>query len=367
MVISVEKSLLNYCLDTVEKALPTRSTIPVIENIMLEITGERLCFTATNLELEVKVNLEHPGGEPGKILLPAKIVDIVRYLPAKEVQMSINFESHRIELASGQAKYNLYGSDPADYPLVQEAVPEGDVIQLEQDYLKQVLKKVVFAASTEETRPAFNGIYFQFQGNGVTLNASDTYRLVVKTISNQVWQFEEQRYLIPAKALRELLRITAEGGNVVSIFPHQKKVVFHLGKVYFATRVLEEKYPDVSGVIPAAYKTRVSLDSKMLEDTVSRASLLAEGINQAIQLSVRQNQLQIMVSSQVGRMEEVLAARQEGEDVEVFVNSRFIMDILKVTDSKEIMVDFHGHNGPIIFRLPFDDDYLYLVLPIKME
>ena len=245
--------------------------------------------------------------------------------------------------------------------------PQDGVFKVEQRYLKQVLKEVVFATSTDETRPAFNGVLFHFEEKGITLNASDTYRLAVKKMSNEAWQFERQRYLIPAKALRDLLRILADDGEAVAVYPYNKKVVFNLGEVYFATRVLEEKYPDVSGVIPDSYKTRVLLDRKTLEETVSRAALLAEGINQAVQLSARHNQLEVKVSSQIGRMEEELPASQEGDDVEVYVNSRFVMDILKVTDAKEIIIELHGLNGPIIFRLVDDTEYLYLVLPIKME
>ncbi len=367
MVTLLNKDRLNYCLDTVEKALPARSTVPVIENILLESDGENLFFTATNLEMEIKVKLPCQSGEMGKILLPSKIVEIVRYLPAPDVELNLNWDNFRVDLTSGQAKFSLYGLDSSDYPLVEEVPAQGNLLKVEQGYLKQVLKAVLFAASTDETRPAFNGIYFSFADNAVTLNASDTYRLVVKSMSNQDWQFEQQRYLVPAKALRELLRILSDGEETVSIYPHNKQVIFNLGKVYFATRVLEEKYPDVSGVIPTSYKTRVLMERKPFEDTVSRAALLAEGLNQAVQLSVRQNQLEVMVSSQVGRMEEALPAKQEGDDVDVYVNSRFMMDILKVAEGKEIIVDFHGLNGPIIFRLINDQEYLYLVLPIKME
>ncbi len=366
MLISLKKEELNRCLDTVEKALPIRSTIPVIENILLETNGTELTFTSTNLELDIRVKIPYGGGSIGKILLPSKIVDIVRYLPAVDLEMNINWENFRIDLTSGQAKYNLFGADPVDYPMVLSDKSGNKVFTLEQSLLKNVLKSVVFAASTDESRPAFNGVLFHFKNNGLTLNASDTYRLVVKDVVNENWLSEEQRYLIPAKALRELLKIIDEDGQV-TIFPQQKQVVFNLGNVYFATRVLEEKYPDVSGVIPIEYKTRIFIERKLLEDTVGRAALLAEGLNQAVHFLVQDNCLEVKVSSQVGRMEEVLQSKQEGEAVDIFVNSRFVIDILKVIESKEVMIDFHGKTGPLVFRIPGDERYLYLVLPIKME
>jgi DNA polymerase III subunit beta len=366
LLISLKKEELNYCLDTVEKALPNRSTIPVIENILLESDGNRLTFTATNLELDIRVIIPYPGGHTGKVLLPSKIVDIVRHLPAVDLEMNINWENFKIDLCSGQAKYNLFGADPVDYPLVQANIQGNKVFTMDQSLLKNVLKAVVFAASTDESRPAFNGVLFHFKNHGITLNASDTYRLVVKDLADQKWLFEEERCLIPAKNLRELLKIMDEEGQVM-ISPQQKQVVFQMGDVYFASRVLEEKYPDVSGVIPTAYKTRIITERKLLEDTAGRAALLAEGINQAVHFSIQENRLEIKVSSQIGRMEEVLQSKQEGEAVDVFVNSRFVIDILKVMDHKEVMIDFHGKNGPLVFRMPDNEGYLYLVLPIKTE
>ena len=366
MLISLKKEELNRCLDIVEKALPTRSTMQSIENILLEYDGNELVFTATNLELDIRVKIPYSGGAVGKILLPSKIVDIVRYLPSSDLEIDINWGNLRIDLTSGQAKYNLFGANPEDYPLVQAKTAGNKVLTLDQSLLKSIIKSVVFAASTDESRPAFNGILFHFKNSGLTLNASDTYRLVVKEMLNENWLFEEQRYLIPAKALRELLKIINEEGQV-SIYPQQKQVLFHFGDVYFATRVLEEKYPDVSGVIPMEYKTRVTTERKLLEDTVGRAALLAEGLNQAVHFSIQENRLEVKVSSPVGRMEEALQSQQEGEAVEVFVNSRFVMDILKVMEKKEVVLDFHGKNGPLGFRMPGDTGYLYLVLPIKME
>ncbi|MEW5783624.1 MAG: DNA polymerase III subunit beta [Bacillota bacterium] len=366
MIVRGQKSEINRCLDIVEKALPVRSTIPVTNNILLESTGDSLIFTTTNLELEIKVKIYYEGGEQGKILLPPKVVDIVRHLPSPEVDIKLNWETFRIDLESGAARFNLYGSDPTDYPKVDEINPRAGALLIEPSHLKELLKEVVFAASTDESRPAFNGVLFQFKEKGVELTASDTYRLVVKEVSSEDWSLEEQRYLIPAKSLRELLKILDENNEQISIFPHQDQVVFHLGKVYFATRVLNEKYPNVSGVIPEHYQTRLIVERKTLEETVSRAALLAEGINQVVQFAVSDSHIDVKVSSQLGRMEEAIPVRKEGESIDIYVNSRFILDILKVVEAKEIIIDFHGTNGPIIFRLVDDLCYLYLVLPIKM-
>ncbi len=367
MFITLKKEVLSRCLNIAAKALPPHSTIPVLENILFESCDGKLTFTTTNLELEIKVALPYSDTETGKILLPRKTVDIIHHLPAPDVEMNINLESLRFDLNSGPTKFNLYGADAGEYPIIEAILPAKDAVSINRLLMKQVLKTVVFAASTDDSRPAFNGVLFLFKEKGITLISSDTYRLVVKKISDERWDFEEKKYLVPARSLRELLKILDEESSEVTIFPHQKQVAFNLGPVYFATRVLEEKYPDVSGVIPARRTTRLIVERKLMDETIGRAALLAEGVNQPVQLSAGNNQLSVRVSSQVGRMEEILPVHQEGEEIEIYVNSRFIADILKVVDLKEIIIDFHGKNGPIIFRMIDDETYLYLVLPIKME
>lgn len=367
MLIKMDRAALDRCLDTIEKALPSHSTIPVIENILFESNGNSLIFTSSNFDMVLKYKIPFSAGESGKMLLPPKIVDIVRYLPAPELEIDLNMENYRCDISSGEAKYNLYGADASEYPLVQELIPEAGILTMLQSSLKQVLKSVVFAASNDESRPAFNGVLFDFQRQEIKLISSDTYRLVVKELKNESWNLDEKKYLVPAKSLRELVKILGDNGDEVKIYPVQKNVVFSLGQVYLATRLLDENYPDVSGVIPASFSTRVKVERKQMENSIGRAALLTEGINQPVRLAVSNNKIEVKVSSQLGRMEESVNAAQDGEDIDIYINSRFVLEILKVLDQKEIIIDFHGKNGPVIFRIKEDKDYLYLVLPIKMD
>jgi len=366
--ILLPKTGLHRSLEIVEKALPKDAAVQSLENILLESDSRQLVLSSTNLELSIKVSLPFEGDEPGSVLLPPKLTDIVRLMPEQEVQLDLNQDNLHLSLSSGQSRYNLFGSDPADFPRVEELLPGSDsTITIDAPVLRDLLKMVVFAASTEETRPAFNGILFEFDGSRWNLISSDTYRLVFKSLLDGNWHFEPLRCLVPARALRELLRILDLEQEEVVVYPGKDHLVFRLPTVYFAARLLNEKYPDISSVIPEHYSTRIFVSRHELTDAVSRAALLAEGINSAIQLSLSESALFVRVSSQIGRMEESLAVKKEGEEVELYINSRFVMDILKATATEEIIIDFHGKSGPVVFRLPGDENYLYLVLPIKMN
>ena len=344
-----------------------RSTAPVINNILLEIKPGELIFSSTNYEIFIKTSLKLKNDTTGKVLLPPKIIDIVRHLPAGAVEIDINTESYGLSIHSGPARFHLYGSAGEDYPidafLAQGEAPAEFNIELGQ--LNNIIREVIFAASTEETRPAFNGILFSFTGNKLTLTSSDTYRLVVSCLVNDAWQFQDNKCLVPAKALRELLKILGDGQQTALISYKDTYFSISYGNTFFASRLLGEKYPDVSGVIPESFKTRVELDKNSLESAVARASLLTQGKNQAVNILAGPEQVEVKVSAEDGSMEEPLSAHFEGEEVDLFLNSRFVLDILKIINEEKIIIDFHGDRGPVIFRLAGNEDFLCLVLPIK--
>jgi DNA polymerase III subunit beta len=366
MEIQTNSATFTNCLDIVEKVLPIRSTMPVINNIYLEIKPGNLILAATNLEMFIRVSMPYDGNESGKILLPPKIVDIMRLFPTPDVNITIDWDNFRIEISGGLARFHLFGSDPADFPTVfgQEATNDKSII-IEQKILKKILKMVIFSASTEETRPAFNGVLINLDHSKLTFTASDTYRLAVKTVIDESWEGKSYKVLVPARTLREFLRITGESQNQVTLTYDKNMLSFQFDNIYFATRLLEEKYPDVSGVIPNKYLTRIIVDRKQLEESVTRANLLAEGKNQAVNFLIKEDTIEIKGSGQEGSMEESLTVEKEGEELELFVNSRYILDLIKVVDEEKTIIDFHGDGGPLIFRLPEDQDYLYLALPIK--
>lgn len=366
MHIKIDSIQFKECLEIAEKILPTRSTMPVINNIHLDVKPDLITLSATNLEMFIKVTTPYNGTESGSILLPPKIVDIMRYFPTPEVTLNMNWENKRIEITGGQAQFHLFGSDPEDFPLAfnQELEAEKS-IQIEQGLLKKMLRMVLFAASTEETRPAFNGILMALDKGVLTFTASDTYRLAVKSSSNDLWAGETFRLLVPARTMREFLRLAGDSQSIVTMTYGNSIISYQFGSIYFASRLLEEKYPDVSGVIPGQYKTRIVVGRKMLEETVARANLLAEGKNQAVNFSVRDESLQVKASGQEGSMEETLPIERDGELLDLFVNSRYILDLIKNIDEENLIIDFHGDGGPLIFRLAGTEDYLYLALPIK--
>ena len=366
MEFTIEREVLCRLLKTVEVAVPNTTSLPVLTNIYFESTGSELRVRATNLEIDVLAQVPFDSEFNNvKALIPSRVVGIVNSLSEKQVKLRIN--QGQLTITCGSAKFKLSCSDPSNYPELSNRESEKDTLKLTEAELKSLIKQVVFATSTNNDRPAFTGVLFSFEQDAMKLIASDTYRLVLKKM-NKRWGYEKSFLLIPAKSLKELIRIIGDSNEeIVEVFPHGNQVVFKTSKLTFVANTLVEKFPDVTGVIPSANKSKVIASRKSLEEIVGRANLLAEGNNQAIKFVIRNAQLEVSVNSEIGAMQESVEVEKTGEDVEVYLNSRFVLEVLKIFDNEKFELEFNGSVSPVIMRPQGDSEYLYLVLPIKMQ
>lgn len=371
MNITMKASILGEALNTISRALPSRSTVKAINNIHVN-TGEKgLTFSATNLEMAVQVTLacrlDEKSDFYGKsMLVPPRVVEVARHFPSEDVNLSIDWELKSIVLSGETAHFKFHCSDSIDYPEAPFATTEETfVVELDRVLFNHCLKMVLFAASTEESRPAFNGVFMQIGGDTISFTATDTYRLAVKDYISPLSSYEENSFLVPSRTLKEFLRICGDSEGSLSISSYSHSLVFRFNDVYVSTRLLEEKYPQVRAVIPARYLTRLGLERRSFEAAVSRAYLISEGINHAVNLSLEENHLKISVTSSQGKMEEIVPVSLDGsEEISIVFNARYLLEVLRHITEENIYLDFHGYEQPLVVRLPDDANYTYLLLPI---
>ena len=375
MFLKKDKQSLHKQLDISEKALPGKTTMPLLQNIFMEKDNDKLTLMTTNLEIGIKSSFKLDGGledseesGPEQILIPAKIIDIVKHLPEQEVEIKVDEEDYNIHIRSGEAKFNLKGINAEEYPVFAEQEPENKPLKLREKDLKEIIRKTIFATSSDEGRPAFTGLLFSIEGQSLNLIASDTYRLVIEEREIEEWGYEENKFLVPARSLRELSKLLSDDEDEVWIYPVDKQLIFYFKDIFFFARLLEDKFPDFRKVIPSEHTTRITVEKELLEDLVSRASLLSDNISRAMKLKLEDQRLLVTTSSEMGKMEEGMPVKeQEGEDIEILLNVKFVMDVLRVLDCEEIEIKFSGREAPTIIRPAREDTYLYLVLPIKVE
>ncbi|MBS3898233.1 MAG: DNA polymerase III subunit beta [Dethiobacter sp.] len=367
MRLFIPRSLLAEQLQIVAKAVPSKSNLSMLEGILFTCDGNSMTLSATNLELGISSTFAIEQQEVGKVILPSKIVDIMRKLPGETVQLTINPENYLTEVVSGQSEFQLYGFNPEEYP----SSPQISAQTVEFSFnvkvadFRRALRQTLFCVSNDERKPAFNGLLFSLQEERLTLSASDTFRLATTNcrVNKAV---NAGKFLVPAKNLQEVLRIFTEEEETIHVLVSQNQILLSCRNKRITSRLLEENFPDVERVIPQEFTGRVSFDCLKFMQAVERSSLLSEAASNVVRFFISKDCLVMRTSSKYGKTQEKVSAELEGEDMEISLNSRFILEMLKISEGEKCMIELTGPNKPCIFRDSLHDDYLYLVLPIKI-
>lgn len=366
MRLSIPQALLSEHLQAVAKAVPGKSAVSVLEGILLESNGESLTITATNLELGIRTSFTAAHEEPGKVVLPSKFIEIIRRLPGESVQIFVHEDNYLTEIKSGQSEFQLYGLSAEEFPVFPEATL--DQIQysfkVDSGTLKRALKQTLFAVSHDEGKPAFTGVLFTFTNNKLSMASSDTFRLATTSCSIE-YSGEEGSILIPAKNLQEVVRIFGEDDKIIEGAVVQNQLLLTSGRKKVASRLLDENFPNVERVIPKEFTGEALVDVAPFLQAAERASLLSEGLNHIVRISIGEDIMVIRASSKYGKIQEKVAMHLEGEGLEISLNTRFIIDMLKVCEGDQCILKLTGPNKPCIIKDSLHEDYLYLVLPIK--
>ncbi|NMB35330.1 MAG: DNA polymerase III subunit beta [Firmicutes bacterium] len=374
MHLVLNKNELLENLPSLEKIIPTRTTIPLLKGVRLETDDHRFILTSNNLEMSLQATYEAKVQQEGSVILPEKFFDIIRQSPAEEIEIEMLPGSFRTSIKSGTADFFLYGADPEQFPLstAEQLWKKWTKISFVAGELKNILQKVHFAASQDESKPSFKGILLEIKTDHLLCMASDTYRLAClqKSFPKEIVSLP-YRLLIPGKTLGEVGRMLTDTGEDVDCYFQENEIIFVYKHLVFSSRLLQDQYPDLQQAFPEGYTTKIKVDTKLLENTVNRASLLAEGENRIISLGIQDTVLQVSSDSELGKMkEEITLQEKEGDDLaEILLNSRFLLDALRIWETEEVEIEFNGPVGACIFNHrregEGEENYRYLVLPIK--
>ncbi len=370
-IIAPIQELLQY-LNVLQKGIPGKTTMEIVNGILLEVIGNSLVVNTNNLEMSIKAVIEDVEIiDGGAVVLPAKFIDILKQLPENKVEINREADELKVEIKSGKANFSLYGMDAEEFPRFspRESWSSWNNINLPAGDLKKILQRVNFAVSQEETKPLFKAVCIEIDESGnINFTATDTYRLAYykKSFSNS--QMEPGTLLVPGKTLQELSKALENSEEEVECFFEQKEMLFAYKDFEFSTRLLDDKYPDFNSIFPASYNTKIKVNRSVFDKLLHRASLVAQGINNMINLEVRDKALKVSAGSDIGKMEEEIPLEEkEGEDLEgILLNARFLIEPLRILDEDILEIGFNGPLSPCIFNVDNEaEQYRYLVLPIK--
>jgi len=365
---------LKQALGITERIIGRNLTLPILNNILLNIENNKLKVSSTNLEIGINTWVSGKINKKGGITVPARLItDFINNLPNKKIELRI--KGNQLVLKSEKFRAVLNGLPVDNYPIIPK-IKDKPIAKVEGMLLKNDLSQVVEMASILESRPEITGIFIKFSKDLIKLAATDSFRLAERNIEiNLGKEVEEQSIIVPQRTIQELIRIlgekdldTPDQKQEVEIILSGNQILFDLGYTQLISRLIEGQYPNYQQIIPDKTQTQVVIDRKELISSIKIASLFSGKVND-IKVLINPNKSIIETSSKsadVGENKSQIKAEIEGNQVEVLFNYRYLLDGLNNIFSDKVIIGLNDNSKPIVIRPVGDMNYTYVVMPIKI-
>jgi DNA polymerase-3 subunit beta len=367
-------------LTVVGRVVPTKSTLPVLSNVLLTTRDGELQLTANNLELSVAHRVPAAISREGDITLPARLLsDYVALLDhGQKVELELNPKTHKVHLACGRYEANVAGIDAEDFPPIP-AVSGGPSFSIPAGLLKEAINEVVFAAAPDDTRPVLAGVLLKMGGGSLTLAAADGFRLAVRTVELPE-AGPDLQMIVPAKTLSEVARLlsdNAEDAVAINTTPNGNQIYFAFGKTEITSRLIEGQFPDYQRIIPPDAKTKVKLSTTDFLRATRAAAVFARDNSNIVRLecspaaegalSGNGSVLVKSTSAEMGDNEGTLDASVDGDDTQIAFNGRYLRDALEAIDTPEVLLQITGPSSPGIIKPAGEPNgYLHVIMPMHV-
>ena len=366
MRLTIPQPQLLKTLQVVEHAVNDRSTLPILANVLIEISEKELILTATDLDVGIQCTFPlTPPVEQGAVALPArKLTTIIRELPDETVTLEAK-KNHTATLNCGASNFRIPGLPAEDFPVLPQA-DEQQAIHIPQSALKALITKTAHAMSMEETRFILNGALLATQKNELVMVATDGRRLAVAHAPLSQAPAQPLSAVIPSKTVRELGRLLQhEETDDATLAPlKDNQLAFRFGHVTIMTRLIEGQFPQYEKVIPPPTKQVMTCERQALINALRRASLMTSAASQAVVFEIGPNRLVVSKeSAELGSAREEMPASYSGSPLTIAFNPEFWLDALKTMDTDELAIELSGADRPAVVRQP---GFTYLVLPMKV-
>ncbi|MBT3169212.1 MAG: DNA polymerase III subunit beta [Candidatus Cloacimonetes bacterium] len=371
MKFSIEKSDLQANIQSLYNIVPSKNTMPILTNYLIEANSEnnKMKFTATDLEITVVVEFEASIAESGKIAVSAKnLNEIITTLPEAIVHFIL--EEDNLKILCEKSKFNLLCADHSQFPLIPQS-DMNNVIELDAKMFKKMIDNTHFAVSNEINRPIFTGIYWKMDADKQIMVATDGKKIAEFKLNKQIDIPEAIDQIIPTKGLLFLDKVISENIPIVSVLIESNRVMFTYGNYIIFTHIIEGRFPDYTKAIPVANNNILKINKNSLKNAVKRVSLLASEETYKIKFNVSQSQLEInSMKREEGKANEIIDDfKYEGDDLEIAFNYRYLISILNVIESAEIEIRMGKSNEPALFfnAEKFEEyDARFLLMPLRL-
>ncbi len=375
MKCTVSPQQLGAGLAAVTRAVSTRNTLPILSNVLVEAREGALDLTATNLDLTIHHTLAADVVASGQVTVPARILsEFISALPEQPLNWELDPVHQTVRLQSGRFDAHIRGIDAAEFPPLPE-VTDGGSFELDPPSLLAAIEQTAIAASGDEGRPIYTGVLFEVDGADVTMVATDGHRLAVRRLRvAQSGSGDSAKFsmIIPARAVSELARllkpvVSTPSSVGMAVSAARSQVRFQIPGYELTTRLIDGAYPSYEKVIPSGSQSLVRASTEELRRTTRVVSLFARDAANVLKLRCEPGQIVLSANTnEVGDNVATIDATLEGESVGIAFNARYVTDVLGLLDSPEVELVLNGPLAPGLVRVPGDDTYRYIIMPVRV-
>ena len=366
MKIICTKSNLVKGVSIVSKAVPSKTTMPILECILIDASTDVVKLTANDMELGIETSIDGEIIDRGIIAINARIFsEIVRKLPDSEVVIETLGESQAI-ITCEKAKFNIAAQSGEDFAYLP-AVEKDDFITVSEYTLKEVIRQTIFSIADSDTNKMMTGALFEIDDNILKVVSLDGHRISIRKIELKD-SYSPKKVIVPGKTLQEISKIVGgEAESDVDISFTRNHIVFEFDRTVVVSRLIEGEYFKIDQMLSSDYETKVRINKRELLDCIDRATLLIkEGDKKPIIIDIRDESMELKIKSQAGSMDEVILCTKEGRDLLIGFNPKFLIDALRVIDDEEVDLYFMNAKAPCFIK-DETQSYIYLILPVNFN
>ena len=370
MKIVCYKDKILKAINSVVKGVASKTTMPILEGILIQTNDNEIKLTTYDLEIGIEYVMECDVKEQGSTVVNAIMFsEIIRKLPDTVIYISIN-DKNLLEIECEGSLYKLATMNPEEFPELPKIEVENS-IELEQGVLKNMIRKTIFAVSQEESRPIFTGCLFEIENNKLSLVCVDGFRLALRSMFLNK-QSNDFKAVIPGKTLNEVNKIIADSFEVVKIGVAKNQALFEMDNCKVVTRILDGEFLNYKNVIPSNWETRVRVNKNQVQNSFERISLISASTVEKekkypVKVQVDIGKVIISCTNQTGDAKEELFVSTEGKNLEAGFNPKYFLDSLKVVEDEEVFVEFGTSISPCLIKSTENNDYTYMILPIRLK
>ncbi len=369
MNLTITKDQIINGLQAVQNVVSTRTTLPILSNVLLRAEGDRLELTATDLDVTVACSVEAKVTKPGATTVPVKkLFGIVRELSNSEIEIEVD-DKNTCSIRSGASFYKINGLSADEFPPLPKFKEDKKVV-LNQETVKGMMKKTSFSISTDESRYVLNGIFISLKDHKMTMVATDGRRLALVDEEVDVSEQSQGEFIVPAKAVGELNRLLQDKGEVeIRYSDNQSSFTLKDDKgfsVLIITKLIEGNYPNYRQVIPNEVKERIALGREEFLHALKRAEIMTSEKSNSVKLAFGKNNLAITANSpEVGEARESLAINYKGKEMAIAFNPKYLIDPLNALSNDEVFIELIDELSPGVLKI--NGPFLYVVMPMRLS